>query len=97
MSTYPNVFLRYYASDMKLHVDSDAAYLVAPKAPSRIAGYYYFNNIQPPPSFPTVKHPIMVECRCLRHEVSLAAEAETAALFYNGQHIIVLRRLLEAL
>lgn len=30
--TYPNVFRCYYASDMQLHVDTDAAYLVFPKA-----------------------------------------------------------------
>ena len=35
-ATYPDVFIRYYASDMVLHVDSDSAYLVAPKAKSRI-------------------------------------------------------------
>ena len=31
-NTYQNVFIRYYASDMQLHVDSDAAFLVLPKA-----------------------------------------------------------------
>ena len=40
-ATYPNAFIRYYASEMILHVDSDAAYNVMPKARSRIAGYYY--------------------------------------------------------
>ena len=38
-ATYPDVYIRYYASDMVLHVDSDAAYLVTPKAKSRIAGF----------------------------------------------------------
>ena len=36
--TYPNAYIRFYTSDIILHVDSDAAYLVAPKARSRIAG-----------------------------------------------------------
>ena len=40
LATYPNVFIRYHASDMKLHVDTDAAYLVLPEARSQIAGYY---------------------------------------------------------
>jgi len=44
VATYKNTFLRYHASDMILHVDSDAAYLVAPNAKSRIAGFYYFRN-----------------------------------------------------
>ena len=40
VATYPNTYVRYRASDMILTIDSDAAYLVAPKARSRIAGYF---------------------------------------------------------
>ena len=40
LHTHPNVRLRYHKSDMQLHIDSDAAYLVAPKAKSRVAGYF---------------------------------------------------------
>ena len=32
VTTYPNPKSRFYASDMILHVDSDAAYLVQPNA-----------------------------------------------------------------
>ena len=38
-ATYPNASIRYHASDMVLHVHLDAAYLVMPKARSRIADY----------------------------------------------------------
>ena len=98
VATYPNVKLRFHASDMQLHVDSDAAYLVAPKARSRIAGYYSFpkrtnNTIE----LPGVNHPILIECKTLRHVVASAAEAETAALFHNAQIIIPMRRILRAL
>ena len=48
--THPNAKLRYYASDMQLHVDSDAAYLVAPKAKSRVAGYFYLSDKYTPGS-----------------------------------------------
>ena len=41
----PNAKLRYQASDVILHVESDAAYLVAPNAKSRIAGYSYFTDL----------------------------------------------------
>ena len=44
VNTHDNAFLRFHASDMVLHVDSDAAYLVAPKARSRIAGYYHLTD-----------------------------------------------------
>ena len=43
-ATYSHVSLRYHRSNMQLHVDSDAAYLVAPKARSRVAGFYYFKE-----------------------------------------------------
>ena len=36
--TYPEAYICYYASNMVLHVYSDAAYLVAPKARSRVSG-----------------------------------------------------------
>ena len=38
MNLHNNSFLRYYVSDMVLHVDRDAAYLVCPKACSCVAG-----------------------------------------------------------
>ena len=38
-----------------------------------------------------------MECRCLKHVVSSAAEAETAGLFYNAQNALQLRRILTAL
>ena len=40
----PNAELKYVASNMKLWIDSDAAYLVAPKAKSRVTGYYYLSD-----------------------------------------------------
>ena len=91
-ATYPNVFLRYYASDMILTIDSDAAYLVAPKARSRIAGYFQLNsNIRSPP---TTNGAILIECKTLRHVVASSAEAETAGLFHNAQVAIPIRYIL---
>ena len=51
-ATYPNSKIRYYASDMILHVDSDATYLIIEGAKSRIAGHYYLSSN--PPSFPGI-------------------------------------------
>ena len=98
VNTYPNPKIRYHASDMKLYIDSDAAYLVADKARSRIAGYYYCSNVDNSPSpKPPLNGPIHIECKILRHVVTSAAEAETAALFYNCQTAIDIRNMLEAL
>ena len=96
LATNPKAKIRYKASDMILHVDSDAAYLVAPNAKSRIAGYYYLSDL------PSKKHnklngAILVECKYLKHVVASAAEAETGGLFINCQNAIYLRRLLHIL
>jgi hypothetical protein len=91
-ATYPNAIIRYNASDMVLHVDSDAAYFVLPGAHSRIAGYYFLSSELPPDKLgnvnPAPNGPILVECHTLTHVVASAAEAETGGLFYNGKTII---------
>ena len=45
-ATYPDISIRYYASDMILHVDSDAAYLVAPKAKVAYPDIFTYQIIQ---------------------------------------------------
>ena len=92
IASHPNTFLRFYASDMQLTIDSDAAYLVAPLARSRIAGYYQHN-----PSFSFVNGAFLVECRTLKHVVASSAEAETAGLFHNAQEAVPIRYMLEQL
>ena len=96
LATNQNATLRYYASDMVLKVDSDAAYLIAPNAKSRIAGFYYLGNL-PSNKVKLVNGAIMVECRYLKHVVASAAEAETGGLFHNYQNTIYLRKLLSIL
>ena len=97
-ATYPSAIIRYHASDMVLHVDSDAAYLVLPGARSRIAGYYFLSSKINPEQLGTVEPKpnglILVECRTLNHVVASAAEAETGGLCHNGQTIIPIRRTL---
>ena len=44
LHTHLNAKLRYFRSEIQLHVDSDAAYLVAPKTKSRVAGYFYVGD-----------------------------------------------------
>ena len=99
LSTYPNAVIRFHSSPMVLHVDTDAAYLVAKKARSRIGGYFYLSNVYAPRTTPRPVNngPIHVECHLLRHVVSSSAEAETAGLFFNAQTAITIRRMLQAL
>ena len=95
--TYPNAYIRYYASDMVLHIDSDAAYLVAPKARSRVAGYFHLSNHPSTTSNNTLNGAVHVECKTLRHVVSSAAEAETAGVYHNAQMALPMRMVLTAL
>jgi hypothetical protein len=99
-ATYPLAILRYHASDMALHTDTDAAYLVLPNARSRYAGHYILTD-QPPP-FPATPNPkpngaILTVCKTIRGVMTSAAESETAGVFGNGQEIIALRISLLAL
>ena len=97
VSTHSNATIRYHASNMILHIDSDAAYLVLPRARSRLAGHFYlssdlkFTRIIPP------NGPILTECKTIRHVVSSAAEAETAGLFHNAQQARPIRHILHHL
>ena len=95
--TYPNSYIRYKASDMILHIDSDAAYLVAPKARSRVAGYFHLSDNPSKSSKPILNGAIHVECKTLRHVVSSAAEAETAGVYHNATVALPIRVVLQAL
>lgn len=90
-NTYQHVALRFYASDMILHIDSDAAYLVLPQARSRIAGY--FRLLTDPPHHRD-NGAILIECRGLKHVVSSAAEAETHGVFHNTKLGVNIRTIL---
>jgi hypothetical protein len=98
LATYPNATIRYYASDMILHIVADAAYLVLPNARSRCAGLYYLSDLptsHPPQSKPN--GPIHVLCKTIKGVPASAAEAETGGLFLNGQEAIPIRTALQEL
>ena len=46
-ATYPEAIIRYFTSDMVLHIDSDAAYLVQKNTRSRYAGHYFLSDNPP--------------------------------------------------
>jgi hypothetical protein len=104
-ATHPDATVRYTASDMVLHVESDASYLTAAKARSRASGYLFLSARPADPSKPPAPDSppppangaIDVLCQILREVVSSAAEAELAALFHNGKTACPLRLCLEEL
>ena len=82
--TYPDAKTWYYASDMQLYIDLNAAYLVLPKARSRDAGHFYFSDKpENTTSIPKPKPngPVLTECVTLRNVMSSAAEAECGTVF----------------
>ncbi len=96
LHTYPEAVIRFYASDIQLYIDTDAAYLVLPGAKSRAAGHYYLSNKvnsideNPPPN-----GPFHVLCKTIPNVVASAAEAETGGTFMNGKEAAPIRVTLE--
>ena len=82
---------------MKLYVDTDVAYLVAPKAKRYIPDYFYCsNNSTTTPHTPLLNGPLYVECKVLCH-ITSAPKAEMASLFYNCKMALYLQRMLTVL
>ena len=96
-ATYPNPKLRFYASDMVLHVDSDVAYLVLPNSKSCYAGYFYLSDH--PPAYgnpePKLNAPTHINCKIFRNTLCSSSECETGGVFC--QDAIPIRISLEAL
>ena len=96
-ATHPNVIVRCCASDMVLHVDSDAACLVLPKARITMSGCFQLSNYLNDNCLPFLDVATLVVCKILQHVVSSATESETTEVFYNFQLSISIRCMLEAL
>ncbi len=61
---------------MILNIDSDAAYLVAPRAKSRASGFYYMGN----KNKQLINGPIAVTTKIIKNVMSSASEAKIGAL-----------------
>ena len=70
---YPNVHARYYTSDMVLHVDSNPAYLVMPRAKSRVAGYFHLTNRSNRTTKPFINSPIKAFERFMPHKLAFSS------------------------
>jgi len=92
-ATHPKGKIHFRASQMILHVDTDATYLVLPKARSMIAGYYYLAQYPTTDAIPkpTLNGTIHVECKTLKH-VASAAKAKTGGLSHNRHIILQIRQ-----
>ncbi len=85
MWTYPDVNIRYLASDMILNVHSDVSYLSASKACSHAGGYFFLGSIPHDRDPIMLNRAILITCTILKLVAASAAEAELGALFLNAQ------------
>jgi hypothetical protein len=90
-ATHPNAKIRFRASDMVLHIISDASYLSMSGARSRFGGYFFLSKdigpIAPKPEEapPPWNAPVLVNSAIIPAVMSSAAEAEYGALFFNAK------------
>eukprot|EP00957_Ditylum_brightwellii_P208528 15357882-Ditylum_brightwellii.AAC.1 len=97
--TYPDAHLQFFAGDMQLHVNSDAAYLVMPAAKSCIVGYFFLSADPNPLNYNNAPHNalMLVKCCTLKNVICSAAETECNGLFHNAQNTVTIRSILQAL
>ena len=82
---------------MYLHIDTNAAYLTAPKSRRRIVAYFYLGRYynDRTNSDKILNVAIHVECKLLQNIVSSATETETGGIYINYQVTIPLRHMLK--
>ena len=89
-ATHSNAKIRYTASNMILHIHSNASYLSEPRARSRAGGNYFLGDERPdistpPTTRPRLNGPIHSISRIMSNVMGSAAEAEIEAAYINGQ------------
>jgi hypothetical protein len=95
-NTHPETKIRYHASDMILHIHSDASYLSENESKSRAGGFFYMGSSTNNDKKLT-NGAILIISKFLKHVMSSAAEADIGAVFINAKEGSVLRTTLEEL
>jgi hypothetical protein len=83
LATHPDATIRYHASDMILHIHSDASYFSVSNAQSRLRGLFFLGK----KSFEqeTLNGSILNVAAAIKNVVASAAESEVGACFHNDQ------------
>jgi hypothetical protein len=79
VSTHQHHGIRFHASSMQLHIQSDASSLSRPKARSVLGGLHYLGSIR------EINGPFFCTSKIISCVVISAAEAELGAAFQNAQ------------
>jgi hypothetical protein len=83
LATHPDTTIRYHASDMILHIHSDASYLSVSNARTRLGGLFFLGNKSPEQK--TLNGSILNVAAVIKNVVASAAELEVGACFHNAQ------------
>jgi hypothetical protein len=83
LATNLDAIIRYHASDMILHIHSDASYLSVSNAHSRLGGLFFCGNKSPQQD--TLNGSILNVASVIKNVVASAAESEVGACFHNAQ------------
>ena len=89
-SSNPDTEIFYCSSDMILQRNSDAAYLVAPEARSRAAGYHFLGSLDHQQFNGTIHFLAQI----IKNVMASAMEAEIASIYLNAQLIVKRRQTL---
>jgi hypothetical protein len=79
LASHPDATIRYHASDMILHIHSDASYLSVSNAQSRLGGLFFLGNN--PPDQDTLNGSILNVASFINNVVASAAESEVGRAF----------------
>ena len=83
---------------MHLWVNSDVAYLVAPKAHSCLAVHYFLSDkpkhAGKPHHNPKPNGPLHTKCKLIKHVVPSSTEGKIVAMYHNSQVAVDLRHCL---
>jgi hypothetical protein len=83
LATHPDATIRYHASDMVLHIHSDASYLLVSNARSRLGGLFFLGKKSPKQD--ALNGSILNVAAVIKNVVASAAESEVGACFHNAQ------------
>jgi hypothetical protein len=83
LATHPDATIRYHASDMILHIHSDASYLSVSKARNLLEGLFFCGNKSPHED--NLNGSILNAASVIKNVVASAAESEVGACFQNAQ------------
>jgi hypothetical protein len=83
LATHPDATIRYPASDMILHIHSDASYLSVSNDWSRLGGLFFLGNKSLEQE--TLNGSILNVAAVIKNIMASAAESEVGSCFHNAQ------------